>query len=85
MKQSRRAFLASVMRKAWALARQGAMKFGGCARLYFAFALHLVWQDSRNHSEAVYHKGLGNWWGLPGLIMPSQLKSGQFTLPGIGK
>ena len=47
MKTSRRAFLARLMKDAWALARQGAQRFGGNAKLYFAIALRLVWQDSR--------------------------------------
>lgn len=82
MKTSRRTFLARIMNDAWALARQGAAKFGGSVTLYFAIALRLVWQDNR--PRTVWHKGLGNRFWLPGLPVTSQTGSkGQFLLPGM--
>ena len=82
MKTSRRAFLARLMKDAWALARQGAQRFGGNAKLYFAIALRLVWQDSR--PRTVWHRGLGNQFVLPGMPQLSMpIKKGQFFLPGI--
>jgi hypothetical protein len=35
----------AIMRRAWALARQGAARFGGKVRAYFAEALRLVWAE----------------------------------------
>ncbi len=82
MKTSRRAFLARLMKDAWALARQGAQRFGGNAKLYFAIALRLVWQDSR--PRTVWHRGLGNQFVLPGMPQLSiAIQKGQFVLPGI--
>ena len=84
MKTSRRAFLARLMREAWALARLGASRFGGSAVLYFAIALRLVWQDSR--PRTVWHKGIGNRFLRPGMPVPEVLeKAGQLLLPGIAK
>ncbi|TKH43414.1 hypothetical protein C1I60_14040 [Paenibacillus terrae] len=37
----------NVMKNAWAIARMGAKKFGGSAKLYFVEALRLAWADSR--------------------------------------
>lgn len=82
MKTSRRAFLARLMKDAWALARQGAQRFGGNAQLYFAIALRLVWQDSR--PRTVWHRGLGNQFVLQGMPQLSiAIQKGQFVLPGI--
>lgn len=82
MKTARRIFLARIMNEAWALARQGARKFGGSAKLYFAIALRLVWQDSR--PRTVWHRGLGNQFVLPGMPQFTMfVKKGQFFLPGI--
>ena len=84
MKTSRRAFLARLMREAWALARMGASRFGGSAVLYFSIALRLVWRDSR--PRAVLHTGIGNRFLLPGMPLPEgKQKAGQFLLPGIAK
>ena len=84
MKTSRRAFLARLMREAGALVRLGASRFGGSAVLYFAIALRLVWQESR--PRAVWRKGVGNRFLLPGMPVPKGLeKAGQFLLPGIAK
>lgn len=82
MKTSRRTFLARIMNDAWSLARQGATKFGGSVKLYFAIALHLIWRDSR--PRTLWHKGLGNQFVLPGLSDIRQAGSkGQFLLPGM--
>jgi len=82
MKTSRRAFLANIMRDAWTLARQGAERFGGSVRLYFAFALRLVWQDSR--PRAVWHPKQGNRFWLPGVpLAASRARTGQMFLPGV--
>ena len=82
MKTARRMFLARIMNEAWALARQGARKFGGSAKLYLAIALRLVWQDSR--PRTVWHRGLGNQFVLPGMPqLTVNVKKGQFFLPGI--
>ena len=82
MKSPRRIFLARIMKDAWTLARQGARKFGGSTKLYFAIALRLVWQDSR--PRTVWHRGLGNQFVLPGMSqLPPPVKKGQFFLPGI--
>ena len=82
MKTARRMFLARIMNEAWALARQGARKFGGSAKLYLAIALRLVWQDSR--PRTVWHRGLGNQFVLPGMPqLTVSVKKGQFFLPGI--
>lgn len=84
MKTSRRTFLARVMNDAWALARQGAQRFGGNVRLYFAIALYLVWQDRQGRPVSVWHKGLGNQFWMPGLPVTIQTSiKGQFLLPGM--
>lgn len=86
MKTSRRTFLARIMNDAWALARQGAQTFGGSVKLYFAIALHLIWQDRRGRPVAVWHKGLGNRFWLPGLPITATTDSkGQFLLPGMSE
>ena len=52
--------------------------------LYFAIALRLVWRDSR--PRTVWHKGIGNRFLLPGMLVPEGLeKAGQLLLPGIAK
>ncbi len=82
MKTSRRTFLARIMNDAWALARQGAAKFGDSVKLYFGIALRLIWRDSR--PRTLWHKGLGNQFVLPGLSDIRQAGSkGQFLLPGM--
>lgn len=84
MKTTRHAFLTRIMNDAWALARQGARKFGGSVKLYFSIALRLVWQDSR--PRTVWHKEMGNRFWLPGVPIASRSSSkGQFLLPGIFK
>ena len=84
MKTSRRNMLSRIMIEAWYLARQGAQKFGGNVKLYFAIALHLVWQDRRGRPVAVWHKGLGNQFWMPGLPVTATTSSkGQFLLPGM--
>ena len=84
MKTSRRMFLVHIMNTAWALARQGAQRFGGSAALYFAIALHLVWQERTLRPVIVWHKGLGNQFWMPGLALQAQTNAhGQFLLPGI--
>lgn len=82
MKTARRLFLTRIMNDAWALARQGAKKFGGSPKLYFAIALRLVWRDSR--PRTVWHKGIGNQFVLPGMPQfTTSSPKGQFLLPGI--
>ena len=82
MKETQRIQLAGVMRSAWQLSRQGVQKFGGTTKLYFRCALKLAWADTRTRS--VYRKGQGNRFWMPGVVMPaSEVKRGQFTLPGI--
>lgn len=84
MKTSRRTFLARIMNDAWALARQGAAKFGGSVKLYFAIALHLIWQDRQGRPVSVWHKGLGNQFWMPGLPVTATINSkGQLLLPGV--
>ena len=82
MKKTQRIQLAGVMRNAWQLSRQGVQRFGGTTKLYFCCALRLAWADTRTRS--VYRKGQGNRFWMPGVAMPaSEVKRGQFTLPGI--
>ncbi|MEG2173803.1 MAG: alanyl-tRNA synthetase [Desulfovibrionaceae bacterium] len=83
MNISRKKHLARLMSAAWKLARQGAQRFGGSATLYFAIALHLVWQDSTAKPQAVFHRGLGMQYWFPGLAMVAQVKKGQCLLPGL--
>lgn len=84
MKTSRRNMLSRLMIEAWYLARQGARKFGGNAKLYFAIALHLIWQERQSRPRTLWHKGLGNQFLLPGLPNIRQASSkGQFLLPGM--
>lgn len=86
MKTSRRNMLSRVMIEAWHLARQGAQKFGGSAKLYFGIALHLIWQDRQRHNATVWHRGLGNLFLLPGLAVPTNTNGKrQILLPGMGK
>ena len=84
MKATQRTFLTRLMGNAWTLARQGAQKFGGEATLYFAIALRLVWQDSREKPASVWHKGTGNQFLLPGLRPPVRAgRQGPVVLPGL--
>lgn len=82
MRNARRTELAGLMRNAWNLARMGKKRFGGSVKMYFICALRLAWADTRTRS--VYRKGQGNRFWMPGVAMPaSEVKRGQFTLPGI--
>lgn len=82
MKRTRRILLAGIMKNAWAMSYMGVERFGGSVKLYFACALKLAWADTRTRS--VYRKGQGNRFWMPGVAMPrSEVKAGQFTLPGI--
>lgn len=89
MKKS--ANLSKIMRNAWNLAREGAMKFGGNTRMYFSSALSIAWKEEKalaimaeTKPATVYHKGLGNRFLLPGVAMPaSGTRKGQCMLPGI--
>jgi len=84
MSITQRAFLARLMSNAWALAHQGAQRFGGGANQYFATALRLVWQDSRVKPASVWIKGIGNHFLLPGLQPPVQADDhGLLILPGL--
>jgi len=67
MSTTQRAFLSRLMNNAWSLARMGAGRFGGEASLYFIIALQLVWQDSKAKPVAVWRRGIGNQFLLPGL------------------
>lgn len=81
MTTTQRRHLSGIMNATWALARQGAAKFGGNVRLYFAIALRLVWRDSR--SRSVWRKGVGTQMWMPGVPLPEQTKRGQAILPGL--
>ena len=82
MMQARRILLAGIMKNAWTLSRMGVKRYGGTVKLYFACALKLSWADTRTRS--VYRKGQGNRFWMPGVAIPeSEVKRGQFTLPGI--
>lgn len=86
MRISRRNKLSRIMVEAWHLARQGARCFGGSPALYFAVALHLIWQSRKAPCEApavLWHKGLGNQFWFPGLDPQQPANRGQFLLPGI--
>lgn len=83
--------LSKIMRDAWSLARDGATKFGGNARIYFSSALSIVWKEEKSlaimtdaNPATVYHKGLGNRFLLPGMAIPVfGTRKGQYMLPGI--
>lgn len=88
MNASTRHSLKRLMRAAWELARLGAQRFGGSSRLYFSCALRLVWADSRNggpkaRPASYWAAGLGNTYALPGVLLPQQVRRGQYRLPGI--
>lgn len=87
MRISQRNKLSRIMVEAWELARQGSRKFGGSSSLYFAVALHLIWQarkaQTSGQSASVWHKGLGNQFWFPGLVHLQPADRGQFLLPGI--
>lgn len=88
MTTTQRRHLSGIMNDAWALARQGAKKFGGNVRLYFAIALKLVWRDSRNRTlesrgRSVWRKGVGTQMWMPGVPLPEQVERGQAVLPGL--
>lgn len=86
MKTSRRNMLSRIMVEAWYLARQGAQRFGGSAKLYFAIALRLIWQSRQARSATVWHRGVGNLFLLPGLSLPTHTNGKrQILLPGMGK
>lgn len=81
MSTTQRRHLKRIMSAAWALARQGAKRFGGSVKLYFVIALRLVWQESR--SRSVWRKGVGNQMWMPGVPLLEQVKQGQAVLPGL--
>lgn len=88
MTTTQRRHLSGIMNDAWALARQGAKKFGGSVKIYFAIALRLVWQESRtskqaNRTRAVWRKGVGVQMWMPGVPLPEQVERGQAVLPGL--
>lgn len=75
-----------LMKKAWALARQGARNFGAPAKSYFACALKLVWEESRKPAEVAssWSPGVGNRFVLPGVPLPtSRPCNGRCVLPGL--
>lgn len=41
-----------VMRRAWALARAGSLRWGGSVRAYFSSALRVAWRELRSPSPA---------------------------------
>ena len=69
------------MNATWVLARQGAQKFGGSMKLYFATSLRLIWQE--HQSRSVWRKGVGNQIWMPGVPLVEQSKQGQAILPGL--
>lgn len=83
MKIAQKKQCAHVMSAAWKLARQGAQRFGGSAALYFAIALHLVWQDMTAKPQAVFQRGLGMQYWFPSLPLVAQVQKGQCLLPGL--
>lgn len=84
MKKRHAIAMKRLMCAAWALARQGAKRFGGSPALYFIIALRLSWRESK--PRTVWHQGIGNVFLLPGLAVPTVPGArGQFSLPGIGK
>ena len=42
-----------LLRRAWAIARAGATRFGGLAVHYIAGSLRLAWQERRDHLAAL--------------------------------
>lgn len=80
-----------IMSEAWNSARQGAKKFGGNAKLYFACALALTWQAEKKQLAVaepkqltVYYRGQERFV-LPGAPLPVIAdQSGRLFLPGIG-
>lgn len=83
MSISRKKHLARLMSAAWKLAKQGAHRFGGNASLYFAIALHIVWQESTAKPQAVFHRGLGMQYWFPNLPLVAQVQKGQCLLPSL--
>lgn len=55
-----------MMKEAWNLARQGALRFGGKPRDYIACAMRLIAQD---HRIADYPPGKPSWPQAVGLIL----------------
>ncbi len=87
MKTAQRKLLSQIMTAAWTLARQGAKDFGGAAKLYFAVALQLVWQETKAaknvRRQSVWRAGIGVQMWIPGVPLPEQINHGQHMLPGI--
>jgi hypothetical protein len=61
------ALMEKVFKQAWPLARQGAQRFGGRSRSYFASALRLTYVDMRKakalalRSYFAFGPGLNQW------------------------
>ena len=73
-----------LMKKAWQLAARGAKNFGGNVKIYFACALHIIWQELKTEKRYAWQPGLGFQMLLDGTPMPSaKMKRGQFGLPGL--
>lgn len=94
MRQNRKEMLGKIMNHAWEMAREGAKKFGGNAKLYFSCALKSAWSEVRasrltkmqqeSEPRTAWHLGIGNRYVLPGIPIPSSpIKKGQLSLPGI--
>lgn len=73
-----------IMRRAWAMARLGAERFGGSVKQYFAMALKFAWEEAREKPRTCWTVGLGKSFVLPGVPIPtSKARNGNFVLPGI--
>lgn len=51
---------ANVMKRAWEIAREGYIKFGGKVVEYFTMALKLAWQEVKADAEKVEYELTGN-------------------------
>lgn len=71
----------NIMRAAWSLARQGALRFGDGAGLYLRESLRIVWREYRD--VPVYQRGLGTRLWMSIAPRQEQSISGQAMLPGI--
>lgn len=65
MATTKRINTSAIMRNAWALARRGAMRFGGTAGQYIAEALRQVWFEARHVAPRVAIGG--NRWQKNGM------------------
>lgn len=87
MRQERREQLTKIMQNAWAIARLGAEKFGGNAKMYMSVAMHFAWTDKESEKTqplTMFRKNTGNQLWMDFVPMPKHTTPiGQLLLPGM--